>query len=64
MKMKEVHMATSSIFANFDIKNRKEAEDFVEAIDKSLKYNENKDLIKYDELKDSNDIKNLWAKRK
>ena len=57
-------MATSSIFANFDIKNRKEAEDFVEAIDKSLKYNENKNLIKYDELKDSNEIKNFWAKRK
>ncbi|MBP3200072.1 MAG: hypothetical protein J6M39_00270 [Lachnospiraceae bacterium] len=57
-------MATSSIFANFDIKNKKEAEDFVNAIDKSLDYNTNKNLIQYDELKDSNAIKSLWAKRK
>ena len=57
-------MATSSIFANFDIKNKEEAEDFVNAIDKSLDYNADKNLIKYDELKDANAIKSLWAKRK
>lgn len=57
-------MATSSIFANFDIKSKKEAEDFVNAIDKSLDYNANKNLTKYDELKDSDAIKALWIKRK
>lgn len=61
---KEVYMATSSIFANFDIKSKKEAEDFVNAIDKSLDYNANKNLTKYDELKDSDAIKALWIKRK
>lgn len=61
---KEVYMATSSIFANFDIKSKKEAEDFVKAIDKSLDYNANKNLTKYDELKDSDAIKALWIKRK
>ena len=39
-------MATSSIFANFDIKSKKETEDFVNAIDKSLDYNANKNLTK------------------
>lgn len=57
-------MATSSIFANFDIKSKKEAEDFVNAIDKSLDYNANKKFINYDELKDSKEIKNLWVRRK
>ena len=57
-------MATSSIFANFDIKSKKNAEDFVEALDKSENYNGEKKIISYDELNDSLTIKSLWAKRK
>jgi hypothetical protein len=57
-------MATSSIFANFDIKNKKDAEEFVEALDKSLDYNIEKSIVNYEEINDSNVIKNLWAKRK
>ena len=57
-------MATSSIFANFDIKSKKNAEDFVEALDKSENYNSEKKIISYDELNDSLTIKSLWAKRK
>ena len=58
-------MATSSIFANFDIKNKKDASDFVDALDKSLDYNSvEQDKVIYDELKDSNAIRRLWAKRK
>lgn len=57
-------MATSSIFANFDIKSKKNAEDFVAALDKSENYNSEKKIISYDELNDSLTIKSLWAKRK
>ena len=57
-------MATSSIFANFDIKSKKNAEDFVEALDKSENYNAKKKIVNYDELNDSVTIKSLWSKRK
>lgn len=57
-------MATSSIFANFDIKSKKEAEDFIEAICKSENYNYGKKNIEYEEIKDPLMIKQLWAKRK
>jgi hypothetical protein len=38
-------MAKSSIFANFDIKNKKEAKDFLNAIDKSIVFNDGKKLL-------------------
>lgn len=64
LTLQEVCMATSSIFANFDIKNKKNAEEFVEALDKSENYNAEKKIINYDELNDSVSIKTLWSKRK
>ena len=57
-------MATSSIFANFDIKDKKDAEEFVEALDKSLQCNTENNIVNHEELIDSDAIKNLWAKRK
>lgn len=58
-------MATSSIFANFNISDSKKAEDFVKALDISAKGNTKKtftDGKSFVVL--PNDIKTLWAKRK
>ncbi len=58
-------MATSSIFANFNISDSKKAEDFVKALDISAKGNTKKlstDRKSFVVL--PNDIKTLWAKRK
>ena len=57
-------MATSSIFANFDIKDKKTAEDFVEALDRFS--NEPIKTIKkeFQEISDFDEIKVLWTKRK
>lgn len=57
-------MATSSIFANFFIKNKKDAETFVDALDKSSRYDVEKQSVIYEELTDPSAIKSLWAKRK
>ena len=57
-------MATSSIFANFDIKDKETAENFVDALDKSSNVVTNDDNTNIQEIKDSNAIKLLWAKRK
>ena len=58
-------MAISSIFASFDIKDKKIAEDFVSALDKSESY---KIPIviesELNEMNDLNEIKTLWKKRK
>ena len=58
-------MATSSIFANFNITDSKKAESFVNALDVSAKETAKKSAV----LNKSfvvlpNDIKSLWAKRK
>ena len=58
-------MATSSIFANFNISDSKKAEDFVKSLDISAKGNTKKlstDRKSFVVL--PNDIKTLWAKRK
>ena len=58
-------MATSSIFANFNINDSKKAEDFVKALDISAKERFKKastDCKAFIVL--PNDIKSLWAKRK
>ena len=58
-------MATSSIFANFNINDSKNAEDFVKALDISAKESFKKagtDCKAFIVL--PNDIKSLWAKRK
>ena len=58
-------MATSSIFANFNISDSKKADDFVKALDISAKGNTKKlstDRKSFVVL--PNDIKTLWAKRK
>lgn len=58
-------MATSSIFANFNIDDSKKAEAFVKALDISAKDNTRKlstDKKTFVVLPD--DIKKLWAKRK
>ncbi len=58
-------MATSSIFANFNISDPKKAESFVQALDASAK-----DASKNDSARQTSsivhpaDIKSLWAKRK
>lgn len=57
-------MATSSIFANFFIKNKKDAETFVDALDKSSRYDVEKQSVIYEELTDPSAIRSLWAKRK
>ena len=62
---KGVKMATSSIFANFNINDSKKAEDFVKALDISAKKSfkkESVDCKSFIVLPD--DIKSLWAKRK
>ena len=58
-------MATSSIFANFDINDSIKAENFVNALNisahentESASDNSNKILVS------PNDIKSVWAKRK
>lgn len=58
-------MATSSIFANFNITDSKTAENFVKALDVSA--SENTKKVQTDSksfLVLSNDIKSVWAKRK
>ena len=58
-------MATSSIFANFNITDSKKAEDFVAALDSSAK--EPRREVSADRnafVVLSFDIKSLWAKRK
>ena len=58
-------MATSSIFANFNITDSKKAESFVQALDVSAKdktkknSDDNKSFVVLPA-----DIKSLWAKRK
>ena len=58
-------MATSSIFANFNITDSKKAESFVQALDVSAKDKTKKNS---DDKKSfvvlPADIKSLWAKRK
>ena len=57
-------MATSSIFANFNITDSKKAESFVKALDISAKENTKKSTeSKSSFLVLPNDIKSLWAKR-
>lgn len=58
-------MATSSIFANFNITDSKKAENFVKALDISANENTRKtseDKKSFIVLPDA--IKTLWAKRK
>ena len=58
-------MATSSIFASFDIKDKKTAEDFVSALDQSESYNTPIAIkSELNEMNDLNEIKTLWKKRK
>lgn len=58
-------MATSSIFANFNITDSKKAENFVNALDRSAKETEKKsNSEKKTFVVLSSDIKSLWAKRK
>lgn len=58
-------MATSSIFANFNITDSKKAENFVNALDSSAKETEkNPSSEKKAFIVLSGDIKSLWAKRK
>ncbi len=58
-------MATSSIFANFNITDSKKAEDFVKALDISAKESSQKvSMDKNAFVVLQSDIKNLWDKRK
>ena len=57
-------MATSSIFANFDIKDKQTAKAFVEALEVSAAEPVRKPTAPIEILTKSEDIKNLWAKRK
>ncbi|MBO4638570.1 MAG: hypothetical protein J5710_02325 [Treponema sp.] len=58
-------MATSSIFANFNITDSKKAESFVQALDVSAKENTKKESTdKKSFIALPGDIKSLWAKRK
>lgn len=58
-------MATSSIFASFDIKDKKTAEAFVEALDKSANGPDWKPSKPVEPpITDKNKIKALFAKRK
>ena len=58
-------MATSSIFANFNITDSKKAESFVNALDSSAKETIKKSSAdKKAFVVLSGDIKSLWAKRK
>lgn len=58
-------MATSSIFANFNITDSKKAEDFVKALDISAKESSRKATAdKNSFVVLPGDIKHLWAKRK
>ena len=58
-------MATSSIFANFNITDSKKAEDFVKALDISAKETSKKSAVSNKSFVVlPNDIKSLWAKRK
>ena len=57
-------MATSSIFANFNITDSKKAKSFVRALDISAKENTEKSTEdKSSFLVLPNDIKSLWVKR-
>ncbi len=57
-------MATSSIFASFDIKDKETAERFVKALDKSANGPEWKPIAPVKPpLTDKNAILELWAKR-
>ncbi|MGN0730145.1 hypothetical protein [Treponema sp.] len=58
-------MATSSIFANFNITDSKKAESFVTALDNSAKEKNKKPCAnKNSFVVLPDDIKSLWAKRK
>ena len=58
-------MATSSIFANFNITDSKKAENFVNALDISAKETSKKSAVSNKSFVAlPNDIKSLWAKRK
>ncbi len=58
-------MATSSIFANFNIIDSKKAEDFARALDISAKENSRKSAGRKNAFVSLPDeIKSLWAKRK
>ena len=57
-------MATSSIFANFDIKDKQTAEAFVEALETSAAEPVHKPSAPIEILTRSEDIKKLWARRK
>ena len=58
-------MATSSIFANFNITDSKKAENFVAALDISAKETSKKsEADKKSFIVLPCDIKSLWAKRK
>ena len=58
-------MATSSIFANFNIMDSKKAEDFVKALDRSAQETTEKPSTdKKAFLVLPADIQSLWAKRK
>ncbi|MBR4375044.1 MAG: hypothetical protein IKO57_14535 [Treponema sp.] len=58
-------MATSSIFANFNITDSKKAEDFVKALDISAKESSQKvSMDKNAFVVLQSDIRNLWDKRK
>jgi hypothetical protein len=57
-------MATSSIFASFDIKDKETAERFVEALDESANGSEWKPIAPVKPpLTDKNEILKLWEKR-
>lgn len=61
----DADMATSSIFASFDIKDKKTAEAFVEALDKSAKESAWKPSKPVDPpLTDPKAIRVLFGKRK
>ena len=58
-------MATSSIFANFDIKDQNTARRFITALEESAKSSENKEYIPTQTpLTSRKDIRALWEKRK
>lgn len=58
-------MATSSIFARVKIDNEKDAEAFVDALEKSEKATENEVLTpSYPYLTDKDKIRSLMARRK
>lgn len=59
-------MATSSIFASFDIRDKETAEAFVNALDTSASQNDtqNRRASSIKVLSSESDIKALWAKRR